>query len=103
MSFVVQVAAKIGVTCDSVKNMIIWGNHSGTQFPDAAHATATVNGESMSVYKAVNDDNYLKTDFVSTIQQRGAAVIKVGLVYSQWREKSGKCAKRDNEIDQLSW
>ncbi|XP_063716910.1 malate dehydrogenase, cytoplasmic-like [Symsagittifera roscoffensis] len=86
-----QVAAKIGVTCDSVKNMIIWGNHSGTQFPDAAHATATVNGESMSVYKAVNDDNYLKTDFVSTIQQRGAAVIKARKLSSAMSAAKAAC------------
>ncbi|XP_075241024.1 malate dehydrogenase, cytoplasmic-like [Convolutriloba macropyga] len=86
-----QIAAKLGVTCTDVKNVVIWGNHSGTQFPDAANATATVNGESMSVYDAVKDDNYLKTEFIATVQQRGAAVIKARKLSSAMSAAKAAC------------
>ncbi|KAL3266186.1 hypothetical protein HHI36_010369 [Cryptolaemus montrouzieri] len=45
-----QIAAKIGIPVANVSNVIIWGNHSSTQFPDASHATAEV-GELRSLYK----------------------------------------------------
>jgi len=50
-----------------VKNVIIWGNHSSTQFPDVAHATVTVGGQSQKVFDAVKDDNWLKTDFIKVV------------------------------------
>jgi len=50
--------------------VIIWGNHSSTQFPDVTHATVTVGGNVEKVYDAVKDDQWLKTDF-----------IKVGVVF----------------------
>jgi malate dehydrogenase len=70
-----QVAAKIGVATENVKNVIIWGNHSSTQFPDVRSATVNVNGTTKSVYEAINDEAFLKGDFVETVQKRGAAVI----------------------------
>lgn len=70
-----QIAARVGVPVANVKNVIIWGNHSATQFPDVKHAAVSVNGSEKSVYDAVNDTPYLQTDFVTTIQKRGAAVI----------------------------
>merc|ERR1712087_860717 len=66
-----QVALKVGVSVDCVKNVTIWGNHSSTQYPDVWHAN--VNGKSAS--EAVNDDAWLKSDFISTVQQRGKAII----------------------------
>lgn len=71
-----QIACRLGISSLDVKNVIIWGNHSSTQFPDVRHATAVVNGKSMPVPEAVKDDNYLKNDFLTTVQTRGAAVIK---------------------------
>ena len=71
-----QVAAKLGVPCEAVQNVTIWGNHSSTQFPDVVHAKATVGGNQVPVYDAVKDDNFLKNEFISTVQQRGGAVIK---------------------------
>ena len=59
-----QIAAKIGVANDSVKNMIIWGNHSSTQFPDVAHALAEVQGKFIPVVDAVKDDAFLKNEFI---------------------------------------
>ena len=57
-----------------VKNVIIWGNHSSTQFPDVAHGTV---GGKYPIAEAVHDDAWLKGEFVSTVQQRGAVIIKV--------------------------
>ena len=58
-----------------VKNAIIWGNHSSTQYPDVNHGT--VNGT--PIREAVKDDDWLNGDFISTVQQRGATIIKVCL------------------------
>lgn len=66
-----QIAKKCGVEVMKVKNVIIWGNHSATQYPDASHAT--VDGKPAP--QIVNDDAWLKDTFVPTVQKRGAAVI----------------------------
>lgn len=48
-----------------VKNVIIWGNHSKTQFPDVRHAVVEKNGQAVPVYEAVKDDAWLKDGFVN--------------------------------------
>ena len=63
------------VSARDVKNVIIWGNHSSSQVPDASHATVTVGGKVLKAREAVNDDGWLDGEFVRTVQQRGAAVI----------------------------
>lgn len=70
-----QIAAKIGVPVQQVRNVIIWGNHSATQFPDVHHARATVGIVEKSVNDAINNQSYLHGEFVELIQKRGAAVI----------------------------
>lgn len=70
-----QIAAKLDVPVQQVKNVIIWGNHSATQFPDAKHARAQVGIVDKSVYDAINNASYLQGEFVELIQKRGAAVI----------------------------
>jgi len=72
---IAQIALKLKVSPSAVKNVIIWGNHSSTQFPDARSATVNINGKDIPVYEAIKDDKWLKNDFVSTVQKRGAAVI----------------------------
>lgn len=67
-----QLATKSGQPVAAVKNMNIWGNHSATQFP--AFAQATINGTSAS--GVIGDDAWLKGDFISTVQKRGAAIIE---------------------------
>ena len=67
-----QVASKMGVPVDAVKKMTIWGNHSATQYPDLFNCE--VNGE--SVAKVINDQQWLENEFIPTVQQRGAAIIK---------------------------
>ncbi|MGH0159855.1 UNVERIFIED_CONTAM: hypothetical protein FKN15_067645 [Acipenser sinensis] len=72
----VKLAIRVGVPADNVKDVIIWGNHSSTQYPDVHHAKVKVQDKDVGAYEAVQDDNWLKGDFISTVQQRGAAVIK---------------------------
>lgn len=67
-----QLAKKAGVEINAVTQMTIWGNHSATQFPDFYNAK--ING--YSVPQAIDDESWLKDEFVSTVQQRGAAIIK---------------------------
>lgn len=55
--------------------MIIWGNHSSTQYPDAAHAKVDLPSGEKPVPAAVNDEEWLNGTFLETIQKRGAAVI----------------------------
>lgn len=70
-----QIAAKLGEPVDNVNNVIIWGNHSATQFPDVRHATAKVGVVEKSVYDAINNESYLQNEFIEIIQKRGATVI----------------------------
>ena len=48
-----------------VQNVIIWGNHSSTQFPDASHATVEMNGSKIPVSEAINNNDYLLEEFVT--------------------------------------
>lgn len=71
-----QVALKMNITSDRVKNVTIWGNHSSTQFPDIRHGSVTLNdGKTVAIETAVNDDNWVKNEFIPCVQKRGAAVI----------------------------
>jgi len=67
-----QLAQKGGTPIASVKNLAIWGNHSATQFPDFFHATI----DGRPVPEAIDDAAWLETEFIETVQKRGAAVIK---------------------------
>lgn len=66
-----QIADKAGKTVNDVKNMTIWGNHSATQYPDLHHAkvdgTAAID---------LVDQAWYEEQFIPTVQQRGAAIIK---------------------------
>lgn len=70
-----QVAHKCGVTNESVKNVIVWGNHSNKQFPDLAHAVVCKNGKEHNAKTLINDCEWVKKDFTPCVQNRGAAVI----------------------------
>ena len=67
-----QLAQKAQVDVTSVKNLTIWGNHSATQYPDFYNAL--INGK--AVTDVISDHEWLKGDFIKTVQQRGAAIIK---------------------------
>ncbi|MFT5889620.1 MAG: malate dehydrogenase [Zhongshania sp.] len=66
-----QIAIKTGKTVNDVTNMTIWGNHSATQYPDLFNAK--VSGKKAS---DLIDQEWLEGDFIPTVQQRGAAIIK---------------------------
>jgi malate dehydrogenase len=66
-----QLAQKAGVTVNEVSNVTIWGNHSATQYPDAENAK--ISGR--PAYDVIADQDWLKNEFISTVQKRGAAVI----------------------------
>ena len=66
-----QLAAKTGTHVTDIRGAIIWGNHSATQFPDLAHAT--VGG--VPALSRVSQSWY-REEFIPTVQQRGAAIIK---------------------------
>lgn len=67
-----QIAQKTGTAVTDVKKMIIWGNHSATQYPDIFHAE--VKGQNAAAL--INDQAWLESTFIPTVQQRGAAIIK---------------------------
>ena len=66
-----QLAQKTGKTVNDVTNMLVWGNHSATQFPDLHHPK--VSGE---IAIDLVDQSWYEEDFIPTVQQRGAAIIK---------------------------
>ncbi|RZV33766.1 MAG: malate dehydrogenase [Chromatiales bacterium] len=66
-----QLAAKTSSHVNDIRQMTIWGNHSATQYPDINHAS--VNGKSAT---GLVDKDWLTSDFIPVVQQRGAAIIK---------------------------
>jgi len=66
-----QLAEKTGSHSTKVKQLVVWGNHSATQFPDISYAT--IDGQAAN--EAIDNDWYVGT-FIPTVQQRGAAIIK---------------------------
>ena len=67
-----QLAQKAGVPWREVTNMAIWGNHSNTQFPDFFNAR--IGGRLAP--EVIKDTAWLEGDFIKTVQERGAAIIK---------------------------
>jgi malate dehydrogenase len=87
-----QLAQKTGTTVNDVRQMTIWGNHSATQYPDLFHAL--VNGEAAI---ASVDMAWYESDFIPTVQQRGAAII-------QARGASSAASAANAAIDHMrSW
>ena len=66
-----QLGNKLGKSINDVKKMTIWGNHSSTQYPDLHHCV--VDGK--AAIDQVEQDWY-ENDYIPTVQQRGAAIIK---------------------------
>lgn len=67
-----QLAKKASVDVTTVTNMAIWGNHSATQYPDFYNAKI----QGRAVTDVIGHHEWLHGDFISTVQQRGAAIIK---------------------------
>ena len=84
-----QLANKTGSHVTDIKKMTIWGNHSATQYPDIFHAT--VKGQAA---KDLVDEAWLTDDFIPTVQQRGAAIIKA-------RGQSSAASAASSAIDHI--
>lgn len=84
-----QLAEKCGVLTTDIKNMIIWGNHSTTQYPDLHHAK--VKGQDAL---SLVDEDWFINEFIPTVQQRGAVVI-------QARGQSSAASAANAAIDQM--
>jgi malate dehydrogenase len=67
-----QIAQKIGKPNAAVKKVIVWGNHSATQYPDVFQAEC----EGRKVWPMINDQAWLEGTFIPTVQKRGAAIIE---------------------------
>ena len=67
-----QLAQKAGVAVSNVSNLCIWGNHSATQYPDFTNAKIN----DAPATDAISDREWLEGQFISTVQKRGAAIIK---------------------------
>jgi malate dehydrogenase len=85
-----QLAGKAGVTVNDISNVTIWGNHSATQYPDAEHAK--INGR--PAFDVISDHEWLRGEFITTVQKRGAAVI-------QARGKSSAMSAASAVLDQV--
>ncbi|PIE45305.1 MAG: malate dehydrogenase [Gammaproteobacteria bacterium] len=87
-----QLAEKTGTHSNDVKNVVIWGNHSATQYPDISHCTV----KDKPATDQVDHDWYEKT-FIPDVQQRGAAIIKA-------RGASSAASAASSAIDHMrSW
>ncbi len=67
-----RLAKKAGADITAISNVAIWGNHSATQYPD--FYDARINGRPAT--EVITDEAWLKGEFITTVQQRGAAIIK---------------------------
>ncbi|KAL7220113.1 hypothetical protein ACSBR2_013050 [Camellia fascicularis] len=86
-----QVSERLSVPVSDVKNVIIWGNHSSTQYPDVNHATVKTPAGEKPVRVLVANDEWLNGEFITTVQQRGAAIIKARKLSSALSAASSAC------------
>ena len=88
---VAQLAMKAGVTNAAISHVTIWGNHSATQYPDFENAR--INGA--PVTDVITDVEWLRNDFIKTVQQRGKAIVKPRQVQ---RRLGGQRGDRPREV-----
>jgi malate dehydrogenase len=67
-----QLSSKSGMSVDSIKQLIVWGNHSPTMYPD--YRFASIDGNSAP--EVINDQDWYENTFISTVGKRGAAIIE---------------------------
>ena len=73
-----QLSDKLKVRVEDFKNVIIWGNHSLTQYPDINHGEVIVSGgQKKKIREALNDDAYFNDEFISKVAKRGGEIIAV--------------------------
>ncbi len=69
---IAQVAIKLAKPTRDIKKMVVWGNHSGSQYPDLSHSE--IGGR--KVLEILNDHDWIENTFIPTVQQRGTTVIE---------------------------
>jgi malate dehydrogenase len=67
-----QLASKLRVPVTEIKRLVIWGNHSATQYPDLSHAVV---GD-RNALELVDDQEWVEKTFIPTVAKRGAAIIE---------------------------
>jgi malate dehydrogenase len=67
-----QLGAKVGKPVTAIRKVTIWGNHSATQYPDVFQAEA----DGKKIWPMINDQHWLESSFIPTVQKRGAAIIE---------------------------
>ena len=67
-----QIAQKIQKKVTEIRKITVWGNHSATQYPDVFQAEA----DGKKVWPMINDQAWLESTFIPTVQKRGAAIIE---------------------------
>jgi malate dehydrogenase len=67
-----QISQKVGKPVSAIRKVTVWGNHSATQYPDLFQAEA----EGKKVWPMINDQGWLESTFLPTVQKRGAAIIE---------------------------
>lgn len=67
-----RVAMKLNLPVGDIRKMVVWGNHSSTQFPDLSHAET----DHEKVVSLINDPTWIENNFIPTVQNRGAVVIE---------------------------
>ncbi|PKA46435.1 Malate dehydrogenase, cytoplasmic [Apostasia shenzhenica] len=86
-----QISERLKVHVSDVRNVIIWGNHSSTQYPDVSHATVKTQGGEKPARELVANVEWLQGEFIQTVQQRGAAIIKARKLSSALSAASSAC------------
>jgi len=86
-----QVAARLGIGIENVRNVLIWGNHSSTQYPDARHCLVRKGNEEVKLPEALPDVTWLQEQFLTTVQKRGAAVIAARKMSSAMSAAKAAC------------
>ncbi|KAG5240674.1 hypothetical protein OIU76_014155 [Salix suchowensis] len=86
-----QISERLSIQVSDIKNVIIWGNHSSSQYPDVNHATVKTPAGEKPVRELVKDDTWLNAEFIKTVQQRGAAIIKARKLSSALSAASSAC------------
>ncbi|KAH6768119.1 Lactate/malate dehydrogenase family protein [Perilla frutescens var. frutescens] len=86
-----QISERLNVHVGDVKNVIIWGNHSSTQYPDVNHASVKTSSGEKPVRELVGNNEWLKGEFITIVQQRGAAIIKARKLSSALSAASSAC------------
>jgi len=89
-----QLAQRLGVPVAKIHDVVIWGNHSKTQYPDVNYAYVEGKSGPIPIRKAINDDSWLNGPFISTVQDRGAVIIEA-------RQKSSAASAAQAAVDHI--